>query len=318
MMHQTNTWMWGRTICFGWAGGLFLSMLGCASTSHIDLLEAKLREQEVVVERYEREVASVRDQLITAQRRTAMLEEQLAGTGSQLVSAEVTEQIAAIEGIRFNTLLTGAQDLDSEPGDERLHAMVYPHDGDGDLVKLVGQITFEAIDLSLPESERTVGRWELNSQEALEYWHTGFLSSGFKFEFPWQSPPAGEEVLLHVKLKAPDGREFRASHTIEIDPPKFLATVRQSPDLISTPPKTTSPKTPVEGGGSPQQMPTDGTGSQRPPAVIDVLDPFTDSEQTATKAGFATISADENSPAPFPPGIQTSDNFRDETIPAFR
>ncbi|TWT58412.1 hypothetical protein KOR42_17860 [Thalassoglobus neptunius] len=317
-MHQTNTWMWGRTICFGWAGGLFLSVLGCASTSHIDLLEARLREQEVVVDRYEREVEAVREQLITAQRRTAMLEEQLAGTGSQLVSAEVTEQIAAIEGIRFNTLLTGAQDLDSEPGDERLHAMVYPHDGDGDLVKLVGQITFEAIDLSLPENERTVGRWEMNSQEALEYWHNGFLSSGFKFEFPWQSPPAGDEVLLHVKLKAPDGREFRTSHTIKVDPPKFLATVRQSPDLISTPQKPANPPLSPNGVSDPKQPPTDTTDPQQPPTAIDVLDPFPDSEQPVTKAGFATISDDGDSPAPFPQGVQTSDNFRDETIPAYR
>ena len=207
---------------------------GCASNGRIDVLEARLREQEIVVDRYERQIADVNSQLSMATRRARMLEQKLAGA-SEAVSSEATEKIAAVEGVKFNTLLTAAQDQDDTPGDDKIHAMVYPHDANGDLVKLVGKVIFEAIDLSLPEGSRTVGRWEMDPDSALETWHDGFLSSGYKFEFPWQKRPAGKEVLLHVKLEAPDGREFTAQHTVAIDPPQLLAVAPDVLDLKSSP-----------------------------------------------------------------------------------
>lgn len=339
-MHQTCTWMCGRKIRFAIASGLGIGLVGCASTSHVDLLEARLREQEVLVERYEREIADVREELLTAQRRSVLLEEQLAEGGSRLVSAEVTDQLAAVEGIRFNTLLTGAQNLDSVPGDERLHAMIYPHDSDGGIVKLVGSVTLEAIDLSRPEGQRTLGRWEFDPQQALEIWHAGFISSGFKFEFPWQSQPTSNEVLLHATFRTPDGREFRNSHTIRITPPKLLATVNESPALATPPEERAFPAVP--NSNTPPPMPTPSfppqTRDSRPRALQDLSqEPAPSAELVAKQepssgAGFVAISYEEESPAPtgpgaktnatqpmpFPSGIVTSDNFREETIPAYR
>lgn len=312
-MHRT-TWMlfarpaWPLTVmvCAG--------LTGCLSTGRLELLETRLREQEVEIDRYERELVDMRSQLSVEQRRTRMLHEKLAGTQNP-VTPEATEQIAKVEGLKFNTLLTAAQDADKAPGDERIHALVYPHDSDGQLVKLIGKVVFEAMDLSQPEGSRTVGRWELDADQALETWHAGFLSSGYKFSFPWQNRPTGKEILLHVKLESPDGREFTASHTVKIEPPVLLATAPEAPVLDSPPDSVTASSADGADDASHAESvqpvavePSADDASSAPGLVL------IDSIEETEKA----VPPSSTGPLPFPSATQTSDNWTSESIPVLR
>lgn len=272
---------------------------GCQGTGNVELLEAQLRENEVLIQKYERELGQMHSQLSIAQREASLLRKQLKSNGQPIPAVEATTSIAAVESLQFNKLLTAAQDKDDSPGDEKFHAIVTPEDGDGELVKVLGKLHIEAIDLGRPEGERTIGKWEFTPEEAEELWHSGYLSSGYRFEFPWQSLPAGNEVVLHVSLETPDGRQLATSHTLKVEPATSVATksMKKNP---------------------------------RPEPVLDLTEvsqgtPNTDKETLAVtpisfekKSIIAPPEENETSARPFPTGVQTSDNWTDATIPRLR
>ncbi len=340
-------------------GGVCL-FWGCRGPSNVELLEARLREFEVTQDQREAELSAVRSQLNIAQREARILRNQIAASGEKAPAVEATEAIASVEELKFNTLLTAGQNKDQTPGDERFHAIVSPYDHAGELVKVVGKVELEAIDLSLPEEKRTVGKWSYSPEKALDLWHNGFLSSGLRFDLAWNELPQGKEVLLHVKMETADGRELTASHTVKIDPPQQLAVAPIAPDLVNpadeieqvdaTQSKTAKPETaalpviePKSIGPEKTEPKKQGAENKeeadlkvplpaplkpkRPEPVLDLFE-----EEPEEQPGKATLSptSPENEttiksekqdapPArPFPAGVQTSDNWKESTIPILR
>lgn len=338
-------------------GLLFVVCAGClGNPRRTELLQARLREQETVLSQYETELTRVRSQLAVAQREQAILRNRIASSGEPAPAMEATQAIAAADGLKFNTWLTAGRNQDSSPGDERFHAIVYPHDASGDLVKVVGTLKLEAIDLSLPEGERSLGKWEFTPDEALELWHSGFLSAGFRFDYEWDKPPQGKEIILRASLETPDGRQLAANHSMKIDPPHKLnldqidakpipvpvdepaisaATEAAADDLqqnqtsvsgtSETTPQT-SPESAAESRVAPAESPTPPARDLRPEPVLDLF------ELPAEEPGRATISpisfekpasqppltTQPTAPRPFPNQLQTSDNWTEATIPTLR
>lgn len=295
---------------------------GCTSPDKTDLLEARLRERELVLENYEQEIHTVQSQLSVAQREARILREEMKRSGKTPPAMEATAAIAAAETLQFNTLLTAGQNADSAPGDEKFHAIVVPYDATGNLVKVIGDVEFEAIDLSLPETRRTVGKWVYNPEQAQELWHAGFLSSGYRFVLPWKQAPAGKEILLHMKLITADGRELTASHTVKIDPPLQLGSASATPGLLTVP--ATAQEAHVS--DETQQSVEVPEKKGRPPAVLDLFEePVQKTAATAIvpisfekKSEPVTSESSTNSPRPFPEGIKTSDNWTESSIPTLR
>ncbi len=318
-MQLNLTWMSGSTATrsFLTSIGVFALLSGCTGTNKVDVLETRLREQEVVVQNYQHEIEFVRSQLTVAQRESKILREQLVKAGGKSPAVEATEAIASVERLQFSNLLTAGQDKDSEPGDERFHAIVIPYDRAGELVKVVGNVEFEAIDLSLPEDQRTIGRWKYTPEEAQKLWHSGFLSAGYRFDLPWERLPHGKEILLHMKLETADGRELAANHTVKIDPPEKLSLDPSAPDLLEIPEKIQQVK-------SEESAPKGRIA--RPNPVLDVSD---DPIEATNQVKILPISFEKKSdsvrekiapqnPRPFPDGLKTSDNWTDATIPVLR
>lgn len=298
--------------------GVLILLSGCTGTNKVDLLEARLREQEVVVQNYKSEIASVRSQLTIAQRESKILREQLVRGGEKSPAVEATEALASVERLQFSNLLTASQNKDSKPGDERFHAIVIPYDRDGELVKVVGNVEFEAIDLSLPEDQRTIGRWKYTPEEAQKLWHSGFLAAGYRFDLPWERLPQGKEILLHMKLETPDGRELTANHTVKIDPPLQLSMKSKTPDQLKIPKIIQQVKSEKQSAASGEK--------NRPKSALDTLGTAMDSagkaellpisfEKRATPVNEKITPAD---PRPFPSGLKTSDSWTDATIPVLR
>ena len=319
-MQLNSTWMSRRFSTMPFVvllGGVAL-LSGCMGTNRVDVLEARLREQEDVVQHYQSEIASVRSQLIVAQRESKILREQITQGGGKSPAVEATEALAAVEKLQFSNLLTAGQDKDSKPGDERFHAIVIPYDRAGELVKVVGEVQFEAIDLSLPEDRRTIGHWKFTPEEAQKLWHSGFLSAGYRFDLPWEKLPQGKEILLHMKLKTPDGRELTASHTVKITPPTALAIESEAPDLLKVPKAIQQVKS--EGKTESPRRKT------RPKPILDTLETSEDRVGRAKikpisfekKSTPVKVPSSEENPRPFPTGIKTSDNWTEATIPVLR
>lgn len=193
--------------------GLFLGC-GCVLRGNVESLEARLREQENLNADYQRQVDELEQELSVAQREIDILRRNVAAEGAQLAAFETQRALAEVVGIKFNTLLTAAQNLGGDSGTERLHAVIYPHDADGEIVKVAGDLSLEAIDPTLPEGARSVGKWEIPAERNKSVWHSGFLSTGFLIESDWNIPPQGSVIILHARFSTPDGRKFDATHTV--------------------------------------------------------------------------------------------------------
>ncbi|WP_437184903.1 hypothetical protein SH668x_001991 [Planctomicrobium sp. SH668] len=299
---------------------------GCWARGNSELLESQLRSQESHLRRYENEVSQLKSSLALTQRELDLLRSDHAAQGGVLSAEEVSRALAQTQGIVFNTLLTAGQDHDEQNGDERFHAVFYPHDDRGDLVKLFGRIEFEALDISLPADQKVIGHWVYETEDARKLWYTGFMTSGFQIEESWQRQPIGSKILLIAKLQTIDGRKFEANHTISVVPPS---------NSVSSPlelPQVINMKDVSDAAGASKSVPVrsagfvsdDGTRLVPPPdawefeAKPEAQKPGRSTLEDSGKAQLPNASTEASEAPPFPPMLDTSDNWMEESIPVLR
>lgn len=335
------------------AASALLFATGClGARGDIEVVEARLRQQQDLADRYARDLRTVEQERDAARQDADLLRKQMADAGQTAIPAELAQSLFQVRGIEFNSLMTGGRDRDGQPGDDVLVAVFVPRDEHGDVVKLPGAIELEAIDLNRPESERQFGKWIFTAEESRKLWKSGAFSSGYQVVVPL---PAGatenEKVILHARLATADGRQFDATHTVSIKPGALAS--RQSPPLA--PPAEAAGRariTPVA-----HEEPSSVTNQRQPrptaeplgrepaspavpqpsddaftPPASETADPFAESPTETTNpfapaAGSTTakkpapVEGDTSAqPLPFPlqDGTKSSDNFTDETIPFLR
>lgn len=193
-----------------------LAISGCASRGNLEVLESALRQQEDQLVALQRELTATRGELEVSQNEISRLRTQLAQNGQQAHSPEHLENEFKAVGLRFNSYLTSGLDRDGIPGDEMLSVLLYPHDEQGGLVKLIGTVELKAVDLSAPKGQHEIGSWTFTPSQTKDAWHSGFLAAGFLFEQPWQQPPQGADVTLHARFKTIDGRQFEAVQPLRV------------------------------------------------------------------------------------------------------
>jgi hypothetical protein len=302
-----------------------LALSGClGSRGNVELLEARLRQEQDRLLVYERQLAGTQGELQIARQEADILRGQLKDLGERPLPAEYTQSVFEVRGIQFNGLMTGGRNRDGQPGDDVLVAVVTPVDEHGDLVKLAGAIELEALDLTRPESERVVARWTFSPEELRSNWRSGLFSAGYQFELPWPEPPRSEELLLHGRLVTADGRQFDASHTIKIKPALAAAPPRklEAPEITR----------PIGRSATPAGSSTGAVADdiKRPPRPDEAIARAKQAESPDGAPAWAreTAGSDERGaaagirragPRPIPPdGLRTSDNWTDETIPRLR
>lgn len=190
---------------------------GCATRGNADLLEARLRQQEDRLFSLQSHLEETQAELAVARKEADGLRTQLASQGEDAILPEQASVLYRVEGIQFNSLLTGGLDGDGIPGDDLISAVLVPHDVDGDLLKLPGKIEIELLDLSQPEDRQRIGRWEFPLEESRDYWHRGLVGSGYLFKLALQEKPVSSPLLLHARMTTPDDRQFDTSTQVEIN-----------------------------------------------------------------------------------------------------
>ena len=209
MTTRASTWMLLTAIAL---------CAGCVSRGNTHLLESRLRRQEDQLNELETELASARSDLVSANRKSRSLREQLAARGKITLLPEQADAIFRAEGVQFSKMRTGGLDRDGKPGDDVLTAVLVPHDSQGEPVKVPGKVELELFDMSMSGSEQKIGTWNFDVDESHKHWHRGFLGSGYFFRVPWQQTPENSELVLHGRLTTSDGRQFDTSQTIKIKP----------------------------------------------------------------------------------------------------
>lgn len=327
------------------SGVLCLSCFGgCALRGNTELLESQLRKQETALQQYARETGRLREELASSQREMDLLRAE-SRRGDPLSPQEESQRLARVSGIVFNSLLTAGQSQDEVAGDERFHAVFYPHDAEGEVVKLSGQVEIEALDLVRPSNQKVIGRWVYSPEQARGLWLTGFLTSGFQIDEAWESPPQGARVLLVARLTTTDGRSFETTHTIPVEPG---ASIAAAPRILPPPaqasavePASFEAPAQMKRVPEPEEWQFEIRPAPRSPAsprktAFDVASdprPLVQPSGTAAEMPIEKSAAQPAQPAnearPFPEstnslrpasgsGLKTSDRWTDETLPVVR
>ncbi|HVJ68756.1 MAG TPA: hypothetical protein VM510_12270 [Caulifigura sp.] len=329
--------------------GLLVS--GCAGRGSTELLEADLRQHQDRIAAYERQVSKLHDELVAARAETDHLRRELLAMGKE-GRQEATEPLSKVAGIQFNSMMTGGRDSDGSPGHDVITAVLAPHDKDGDLVKLGGNLEIEVLDLTRPASEQRVGQWKYSPEQARALWHSGFLASGFQVDLPIGSVPKTGEVILHGRLMTTDGRQFDTTCPVTLASADAMAAPRSLPAPRQSRPVSQSSSSPaaasgrevktvsaeVPAGRSAALVETAGFAVlEETPTVSRPVPPPRDvppaSELPTVRPGasprpFPTsdVPKEGSTPKPFPINakaakadvVQSSDRWRDEEIPYLR
>lgn len=306
------------------AASALLLTTGClGARGNVELLEARLRQQQELAERAQRQLAQSQSELHAARQEADLLRTQLTVRGEQPLPAEFTQNLFQVTGLEFKGLLTGGRDRDGQPGDDVLVALVAPYDEHGDVVKLPGALELAALDMSRPEGEQQVARRKFAPDEARSLWKSGLLAAGYQCEIPWEHPPQSEELLLHARFTTADGRQFDATHKVRVQTAGSGSSPRQlTPPLEARPVGLRRAGSPWENDAVPSGK---GGPTVRPVGLESIVTPQEDSadllppliESLADGADEDPSVAPEG-PRPFPTGMRTSDVWTDETIPYLR
>ena len=203
--------------------GIFLLTVapfcGCAVRGNVELLEARLREQETAISDMHSELTRANAELASARREVESLHAQLKHSGNMVLLPEQAHSLSQLTSVEIDKFRSGGLENDGKPGDDALNAVLVPRDATGDVIKVPARIELSLFDLADSKKQESIGRWTFDANDALAHWHRGFLGSGFQFRLPWQTVPRHDQLVLHAQLKTADGREFNISETINVQPP---------------------------------------------------------------------------------------------------
>lgn len=335
-----------RSTCFAGRIWTFVGLLGvagslgCVGGGNTELLEADLRQHQDRLSRYERQVSDLSEELTVARAESDQLRRELVALGRD-GREEATRPLVQVAGIQFNSMMTGGRDADGIPGHDVITAVLAPHDRDGDLVKLGGELEVEVLDLTKTGDQQRIGSWKYTAVQTRELWHSGFLASGFQLDLPVKTVPKTGEVILHGRFVTADGRQFDTTCPIALASgeiaPNGLAPAKNARPLSGTAPRRTAEVIPTTAISPPQRKlhPVEQAGfatldeltppaapSRPAPAPIDLplptSLPLVRPGTSARPFPAAVEEVRSNSPRPFPAPVQTSDAWTDETIPQYR
>jgi len=187
-------------------------MVGCSANSTVDLLEARLREQQDEMARLQEQLRQKETELEAARRETQLLRRECQQKGCK-VFPEQFASVAWLEKVRIHPLLSGGLEKDNLPGDDGLLVFLVPQDADGDLLKVPGRVQITAEEAS---NAQPIGHWDFTEKEVQDHWVHGLVGSGYQFELQWEKAPTTPAVLVKVTFTTPDGRTFRDSRQLKL------------------------------------------------------------------------------------------------------
>lgn len=201
-------------------GGLLLVAGGCLPRNpSVDLLHARLRQNEEQLADLQAELQASQANLKQARREIDALRTELADSSRSHLTPEQASALVQITGIDVQPWLTGGVDKDESPGDDALVVHFTPRDDQGESVKLPGRVRITLTDPAADSGAQTIGEWTLSPEECREGWTRGWLGGGYQFTLPWKESPTASRLVVHVEYETPDGRSYDDTELVKIHPP---------------------------------------------------------------------------------------------------
>ena len=193
---------------------------GCQGRGHIEILEARLREQEDQAVALRRKVERQHQELLAARRLNESLNQKISQTGAELSPTDELERQHGVTSLKINSLLTGGVNRDGQPGDDQVTVVVSPVDHLGKPVQLPGDMQCVLIDPAQPEGEQRLGLWTFDESTLADAWTSSLGSAGYRLELPWQRAPASRELELRVRMNSEHGDKLDASAKVNVNLPE--------------------------------------------------------------------------------------------------
>lgn len=210
--------------------GLLLLAGGCLPrNASVDLLHARLRQNEEQLADLQASLNTSQSQLKQARREIDTLRTELAEGGHSRIPPEQAAALVQVTRIEVQPWLTGGVDKDDDPGDDALAVHFVPRDDQGEIVKLPGAVKITLTDPAAPPDQQLVGSWAFNPEECREQWTRGLMGGGYQFTLPWEDSPRNSRLVVHVEYETPDGRSFDDTQLVRVNPsPEALARQKSS------------------------------------------------------------------------------------------
>lgn len=200
-----------------------------------DLLHARLRAQQDQLLQAQTKLDESVTLLAKSRRETERLRTELAQMEAGGLKTASATGVTPVSAIKINSMLTAGVDKNGRAGHDTIVVNFAPYDDDDEMVKLHGAVDIVAMDPRLPEGKQVVAKWSFAPDETREHWVRGFLGSGYQFTLPWPDPPQHDEVVLHVRLRSPDDREFVATQVVKIQPEVVTAENTSTSETVRRP-----------------------------------------------------------------------------------
>jgi hypothetical protein len=221
-------WSWSLSLC-----GLLLVTCGCLPRNpSVDLLHARLRQNEEQLTELQASLNTSQSQLKQAQREIDTLRTELAEGGHSRIPPEQAAALVQVTRIEVQPWLSGGINKDDEAGDDALAVQFVPRDDQGEMVKLPGNVKITLTDPAAESDQQHVGEWTFNPEECREQWTRGLMGGGYQFTLPWEDSPRNSRLVVHVEYETPDGRTFADTQLVRVNPsPEALARRKSSRPL---------------------------------------------------------------------------------------
>ena len=93
--------------------------------------------------------------------------------------------------------LSGGFDADGRPGDDGITVYLRPIDGEGDVLKVAGEIHIQLYDLAPPG--KLIGEYTVPVDEARKLWYGKLMTYHYTVKCPWQhGPPEHPEITIRA------------------------------------------------------------------------------------------------------------------------
>ena len=196
---------------------------GCAHRGNVDLLEARLREQEDQLRSLHAQVDRMSSELTAARRLNESLKQMKVQIASHDASIELSEQQFQVTGLKINSLLTGGFNRDGQPGDDQVTLVFAPVDRREQAIQLPGRVECELLELAPSVEPKRIGFWSFDAAKTRAAWQKTLGSDGYRLELPWQTPPSSGTLELLVRFHSQHGDRFETKAPIQVSLP--LATL---------------------------------------------------------------------------------------------
>lgn len=190
---------------------------GCASRGNVDLLEARLREQEDQLRSLHAQVDRTNSELSAARRLNETLKQKVVQPASHDQAFDLSERQFQVAGLKINSLLTGGFNRDGKPGDDQVTLVFAPIDRREQPVQVPGHVECELLDLNRPSGQQRLGLWKFDVTKTHTAWQKSLGSFGYRFELPWLTQPSSSALELRVQFHSEHGDQFEASAPIRIE-----------------------------------------------------------------------------------------------------